>query len=300
MNRQAMLIVGVGLLAALSGPLRVDAQERRQTLGPSQEYGSEPYREAVRRFLAREEPKIVGGRPAPEGAFPWQVSLSVSWIVDPYRAHFCGATIVSPTWLVTAAHCVEGLTPRDVSITAGTNWLGIGGIKVNVRRIIVHPEYVAAVSGRDIAIVETFDPLPLGEWIAAVPLNQDDENPAPGIGLVAVGWGATVQGGSTVRDLRFVEVPAVSSADCNRPLAYDGRIMPDMLCAGVMSGGMDACQGDSGGPLTVDTGSHPVLAGVVSWGDGCALPNRVGIYTRVSVFAGWIRQCLADPEACAT
>lgn len=85
---------------------------------------------------------------------------------------------------------------------------------------------------------------------------------------------------------------------CNRPLPYDGRISKNMLCAGEEIGGKDSCQGDSGGPLTASTRTKPLLVGVVSWGDGCGLPRRVGIYTRVANFAGWIKSCTADATKC--
>src|ERR1043166_2831951 len=77
---------------------------------------SEPYKEAVRRFLTRQSPKIVGGKIARDGAFPWQVSLGVAWIADPFQSHFCGGTVVAPAWIVTAAHCAVGLTPERLAV----------------------------------------------------------------------------------------------------------------------------------------------------------------------------------------
>jgi len=107
-----------------------------------------------------------------------------------------------------------------------------------------------------------------------------------------------MEGGRKVRDLRFVDVPFVARGACNRPLAYDGRITDNMICAGQAVGGQDSCQGDSGGPLTVNTQTTPKLAGVVSWGDGCARPNKVGVYARVANYAPWIAACIAKPSEC--
>jgi hypothetical protein len=72
-------------------------------------------------------------------------------------------------------------------------------------------------------------------------------------------------------------------------MAYGGAVTERMLAAGFEAGGQDSCQGDSGGPLLVnDDGGQSYLAGIVSWGEGCARPNKYGIYTRVDSFATWI------------
>ena len=59
-----------------------------------------------------------------------------------------------------------------------------------------------------------------------------------------------------------------------------------MICAGLEEGGKDSCQGDSGGPLV----SGNVLAGIVSWGYGCAVAGYPGVYTEVAHFSNWINQ----------
>jgi len=79
------------------------------------------------------------------------------------------------------------------------------------------------------------------------------------------------------------------------PIYGSGSITPRMLAAGYESGGVDTCQGDSGGPLAVPYEASPVgylLAGVTSWGYGCARENYPGIYARISVFQDWIEDQL--------
>ena len=82
-------------------------------------------------------------------------------------------------------------------------------------------------------------------------------------------------------------MPLVTQQECNR--AYRGSITDRMICAGFKTGGKDACGGDSGGPLlSVDEEGIFSVIGVVSWGEGCARPNKYGVYARVSAVADWI------------
>jgi secreted trypsin-like serine protease len=300
-NRPLGRALALAMLVASAGDA---AAQRNVTLLSQDVTGSGPYREAVERWRKGQEPKIIGGKPARTGAHPWQVSLGVSWITDPYRAHFCGGSAYSATWVVTAAHCLVDLTPDKVAVTAGTNVLGVGGVRVNARRIIVKSDYNPETYDNDIALIELFTPLPLGERIRAIPLvttQTEAELLRPTAPLIVLGWGATQEGGSAVRDLRYVDVPSVERAVCNRPLSYDGRVTANMLCAGVAAGGVDSCAGDSGGSLTAPataTAADARLAGIVSWGEGCARPNKYGVYTRVANFAGWVAACIAKPDEC--
>ena len=95
-------------------------------------------------------------------------------------------------------------------------------------------------------------------------------------------------GGSSPNDLRYVQVPAITNAQCNQ--AYNGDITSSMICAGYPgTGGKDACQGDSGGPLVCSIDKKAVLVGVVSHGSGCGEAGRPGIYAKVDFFAEWFK-----------
>ena len=86
----------------------------------------------------------------------------------------------------------------------------------------------------------------------------------------------------------YVRVPAVTNSACKS--AYGGSITDSMLCAGLTGiGGKDACQGDSGGPYVCNDNGNAVIAGVVSWGIGCALPNYPGVYARVTTVLDWVK-----------
>lgn len=258
------------------------------------------YAEGLARYAKKLPPKIVGGKPAPVGAFPWQVAIVYASISDPYWAHLCGGAIYSERWVVTAAHCVNA-EAEQLAIIAGRNSLRAGDPRIAVKRIYVKAGYDAGTKNNDIALLELAAPLVFGDRVKAVsPVDPLQEATALAtVGLLTVtGWGATSDGGEHVLDLQFVELPLVERSSCSRPLGYDGRITDNMLCAGFQLGGKDACQGDSGGPLTAATRTNPVLVGVVSWGDGCGLPNRVGVYTRVAKYTSWIQACVANPAGC--
>jgi secreted trypsin-like serine protease len=272
--------------------------------------GPSDYRDTVDAYLNRLDQKIIGGEVAQSGTDPWQVSLNVSWIADPFRAHFCGGSVIADKWIVTAAHCVVDLSPKDVVVSAGTHRLGEGGTHVNVQRIIVKGGYDPKTNDNDIALLELFSPLALdasGSIRSISVLTEGQENfvagdgdshgPRKGTWLRVTGWGATQEGGAQVRDLRFVEIPYVERKSCNSPLAYDAGITDNMLCAGQRIGGKDSCQGDSGGPLTT-LSDTPLLAGIVSFGEGCGRPEKVGVYTRASRYAGWLSACMASPSSC--
>ena len=98
-------------------------------------------------------------------------------------------------------------------------------------------------------------------------------------------------GGSSPNNLHYVRVPAITNSACNSQ--YGGSITDSMLCAGYPNvGGKDACQGDSGGPYVCNDNGNAVIAGVVSWGIGCALPTHPGVYARVTTVLDWIQSSM--------
>lgn len=227
--------------------------------------------------------RIVGGQDA-DDKFGWVASLQDS------LGHFCGGTLVSPTAVVAAAHCVDGVDSSSLSVVVGRSDLGqADGQRIRVDRVISHPAYNAFTNDSDIAILR------LSTAAQEQPIGLIDDSNAllasPGTESLVLGWGATDEGGPTTTRLQSVRLPIVSNETANEPISYGGDITENMLAAGRASGGIDSCQGDSGGPLVVfDAEERPLLAGVVSWGEGCARPNKYGIYARVSQFASWIGQ----------
>lgn len=287
---------GLLLIGVLFNPASLVAQtlDRAELMR-----GSDDFQQAIKDWIEPTEKKIIGGKPALENQLPWQVSLDVSFIADPYAAHFCGGSIYNERWIVTAAHCVIGNKPQDIIVTAGTIDLSKATIRRNVESIVVMPGYVTASKGKDIALLKLKSPLAFSEAIQRIPILKDDSFFDERISFTISGWGATSEGGPQSLTLRYIEgVPYVDRETCNLPLSYNDKIKDDMICSGFPGGNKDSCQGDSGGPHVLYTENGAVLSGIVSWGDGCAQPLKYGVYTRVSKFASWIEACVAGTVAC--
>ncbi len=245
-------------------------------------------------------PRIVGGREAEPGEWPWQVAL-IDAGGDPYSDQYCGGTLINPLWVVTAAHCAEGAQPDEMQVLAGIHNLvdtDPGFVRLNVARILVHPNYGQINQyDSDIALLELATPAPFRlPSAAALPINgvalvPENVGSLAGVTSTVTGWGNRQPGSADYpAALHEVEVPIVSNSACQ--VAYGSVITDAMLCAGVPEGGKDSCQGDSGGPLVVfsDARSRWELAGIVSWGNGCARPGTPGVYTRVATFARWVAE----------
>ncbi|KAM6924440.1 suppressor of tumorigenicity 14 protein-like [Xenentodon cancila] len=237
--------------------------------------------------------RIVGGQDSQEGEWPWQVSLHVRGL-----GHVCGASVLSDGWLLTAAHCVQDTQSNKFS--QADQWEALLGLHVQsqtnkwtvrrkIKRIVVHQDYNTSTYDNDVALMELDSSVTLNQNIWPICLPSPTYDFPAGQEAWITGWGATIEGGSKATVLQEAAVRIVNSTVC-KSLIKDG-VTDRMLCAGVLKGGVDACQGDSGGPLSVTSPSGRVfLAGVVSWGEGCARRNRPGIYTRVTEFRSWILQ----------
>ncbi len=239
------------------------------------------------------EQEIVGGAVAPITAAPWQVSLQSA-----AGQHFCGGSIISPTWVVTAAHCVaDGAPGRIVAGVAKISASATGQVRL-IKRVVSYPGYTDPTVGKDAALIELTTPFELNATTvkAIKPLTSKDAVAlsAPGVNATVTGWGATSEGATTLPDdLRTVTVPLLSLASANT--SYNRTLTADQLPAGLAAGGKDSCQGDSGGPLVVANGGEMMLAGIVSWGDGCARANLPGLYARVTSFSGWMDGYVGGP-----
>ena len=233
--------------------------------------------------------RIVGGHDAAPGQWPWLVALVVK-NVFPYDGQFCGGTLINPTWVITAAHCMQGETVKNLDVVANIfDLTEDNGQRVAVKRIIVHPDYDANSDDNDLALLQLTEPV---QNAVSLPLISGAAS-LDGINATVIGWGLLNENEDTYPSiLQEVNVPVKSNAQCKRSYGV-GRITGSMMCAGLAAGGKDTCSGDSGGPLMILQGRSWVLAGITSWGTGCARPRFYGVYTRVSRFVDYINQTIA-------
>ncbi|KAJ0059552.1 hypothetical protein NL108_001916, partial [Boleophthalmus pectinirostris] len=241
----------------------------------------------------RKRTKIVGGSDAGTGSWPWQVSLQME-----RYGHVCGATLVGSRWLISAAHCFQD--SDAIKYSDSRAWRAFMGMRVmtsgisgaanrQIRRILIHPKYDQFTSDYDIALLELSIPIFFNDLVQPVCIPAPSHSFATGTNCYVTGWGVLMEDGELASRLQEASVKIISRNTCNK--LYDDAVTPRMLCAGNLQGGVDACQGDSGGPLVcLERGRRWFLAGIVSWGEGCARQNRPGVYTQVVKFSDWVHQ----------
>ena len=259
---------------------------------------------------AQAQTRIVGGNATTIEEWPWQVAIAdpPSTGGDGYDRQFCGGSLVAPTVVVTAAHCVSSASgqfqnPADFSVITGTTTLSsaappkeIGAVDLvypidggggnPVPESQLSPDQGPALYNPDtvqwdFALLELASAAPAPAEVIPLATAGDwtDGDPA-----WVTGWGGTLtSAGPYPDDLQEAEVDMVSDADCTT--SYGSEFDPvTMVCAGIYpTGGTDTCAGDSGGPLVVDVGTDDWrLVGDTSWGNGCALPGFPGVYGRLA------------------
>lgn len=234
--------------------------------------------------------RIVGGRKALKYEFPYQVALLRRNFWNPAYRQFCGGSIIDDRWILTAAHCVTGENVNFVRAVVGVTDLSeSAGNAVQIEKAIPHEGYNSWTVENDIALLKTKSSIRSSTKEFSNPICL----PSPGQqfnGLVLItGFGTTSEGGSTSHQLLAAPLDLLSDDVCKSAYNWEFKA-PGMMCAGVMKGGRDSCQGDSGGPLAVRTDPGYVLAGITSYGRGCARANTPGVYTRVSHYTDWINQ----------
>jgi len=248
---------------------------------------------------------VVGGEKGVRGAYPWLVSFQ--WKRRSGNQHNCGGTIISPNWIVTAAHCIfgqEGKYPAKFRIVAGEyNLKSEEGSEQSrdVIRIFMHHEYDEDSSRNDIAVLKLSSPLEFNEFVQPACLPAASAKGLYDVGKKGIisGWGSMTPS-SGILDHRpkitpdiyqAAEIPIMDFDVCNSAGHLRNMMFPGMFCAGYEAGGVDSCQGDSGGPfVSAAEDGRMTLVGVTSWGIGCAQKRKPGVYAKVQDYVPWIQK----------
>uniref|UniRef100_A0A2K6F4J5 Vitamin K-dependent protein C n=1 Tax=Propithecus coquereli TaxID=379532 RepID=A0A2K6F4J5_PROCO len=246
------------------------------------------------------DPRLVNGKLTRQGDSPWQVVL-----LDSKKQLACGAVLIHPSWVLTAAHCMEG--SRKLIVRLGEydlrRWENLE-LDLGIKEVLIHPNYSRSTTDNDIALLRLDRPATLSQNIVPICLPDsglaERELTQAGQETVVTGWGyKSSREKDTKRNrtfiLNFIKIPVVSRNECMQVMS--NMISENMLCAGILGDRQDACEGDSGGPMVTSFRGTWFLVGLVSWGEGCGLLHNYGVYTKVSRYLDWIHSHIRDREA---
>ena len=232
---------------------------------------------------------VIGGQQAPVGAWPFAAALIDASTSDTLAGEICGAVVVSPREVLTAAHCVTvdgSAKPRKraLDVVAGRLRLrGASAARVHVVDVRIHPGFNPGTLANDLALLQLAHP------VTGSARLDDGSAAVVGSTALALGWGSTTPSaaGEFPDALRQTAIGVEPDAACTDVYGagYDAATM---LCAGVPQGGRDTCQGDSGGPLVAGAPGNGVVIGFTSFGGTCGQPGAPGAYVRAAVAAGWL------------
>ncbi|GLV42088.1 uncharacterized protein CBL_04953 [Carabus blaptoides fortunei] len=235
------------------------------------------------------EPRIVGGNIVTDpGQFPYQVSLKLA---NYQNGHICGGSIIDSRHVVTAAHCVLNQKRKELNIWAGGNTLFNNGSFHTVQHIFIHENYQEDTNKNDIAIIRVANKFIESSVIKRVKINNNIISDYTKCNIS--GWGLLSENGASTNDMRYASIMTLNHTICKTQYLGVVNITDNMLCAGLIDGTKDTCQGDSGGPLICNNR----LAGIVSFGVGCAQATFPGVYTKVSAYTTWIQKQIARSHA---
>lgn len=239
-----------------------------------------------------ETSKILGGVQAAPGAWPWIAALLYANDSNVFSAQFCSGVLIDKSWVLTAAHCVQGMSAQGIQVAVGAwDLTAFTGSRTPVRSIRIHPQFSSTSLYNDIALVELSVPSSI-QPIALFSGESVDNTPPSLLGklVTVLGWGVADSTTSWYYPeiLRQVSLPVVADSTCND--IYINPVLPSQFCSGYWEG-KDACEGDSGGPAVVQVDGHWVHAGIVSAGVSCQeYFGWYGKYTRTSAYLSFIRQ----------
>lgn len=241
--------------------------------------------------------RIVNGVITSPGSYPWTVGIQFG------DKLYCGGSIISNRFIVTAAHCVKGINPRHIKLVIGDHNRKRDEKFQETRtieKVFIRTDFVKRTFNNDIALIKLKREIIFNDDVRPVCLPESDRS-YNGHNTTVVGWGKLSEGGNPADVLMEVIVPIITQRKCRKQTRYRAsEITENMMCAGYDAGVLDACQGDSGGPMIWrgDQDSAFTQIGIVSWGQGCARKGYPGVYTRMGRYVDWIIKTVQDNNSC--
>ncbi|XP_023262108.1 elastase-1-like [Seriola lalandi dorsalis] len=241
--------------------------------------------------------KVVGGDEVPKrSSWPWQVSLQ--YFSDGSYHHFCGGTLISRGWVMTAAHCA--LSYSSLRAVLGALILHQNYWTEQHRNVVgvyVHPEWNSnsISSGNDIALLRLSSEISLNSYVRPVSLPPFGEILPHNNYCYITGYGRISTGGSMSARMRQAYLPSVDHQTCTSSGWWGSTVKTTMICAG--GGAQSGCNGDFGGPLSCIVNSNWYVHGIASFvsGMGCNTPQKPTVFTRVSAYITWINSVMNNP-----
>jgi secreted trypsin-like serine protease len=230
--------------------------------------------------------RVIGGSPVPEGGAPWVAALVRHNARNAQSGQSCAGSVIAPTVVLTAAHCVDDRKPADVDVVTGRTRLSSGaGQRIRVASIAISPDWNPSGLRHDVAV--------LGLEVPTLAPPIGFAGPAqgalvrPGTELLATGWGRQNEApGTAADDLQQVPLFVFPQDSCDgRYRAFDATFH---LCAGGRNGPNATCKGDSGGGVIGFDGPAPLVTGLVSFGSSHCADGGPRVYARVPTEAAWI------------
>ncbi|ESO85340.1 hypothetical protein LOTGIDRAFT_95390, partial [Lottia gigantea] len=231
---------------------------------------------------------IVNGNDSPPCSWPWQVSL------QRVGKHYCGGSLISPNFVVTAAHCIESYQYNFdfIDIVLGATKLSAKEnmqMKRKIKRLVLHNHIFHEKN--DIAIIQLDRSVNYTDCIRPICLPEQDEVFTRSDLCYAVGWGMKAWDTTFSNRLQEAKMTLWDTQKCNSSIAWNGAVGDTFLCAGYYSGFISTCSGDSGGSLVCQANDrHWKLVGISSYvAKGCNVPERPVVFSDAKFFTPWIQ-----------
>ncbi|KAM8880870.1 hepatocyte growth factor activator isoform 1-T2 [Synchiropus picturatus] len=244
--------------------------------------------------LAVSRGRILGGSSALPGTHPWMAAIYAR------DSFFCAGTLIASCWVVSAAHCFfDNPFPSQLRVVLGQQNLNVTNSNSRTFRVakyIFHKRFVVFdASHHDIVLIklEKQDGRCVKKTPFIRPICLPDKSTVfpDGYCCTISGWGSMDEKRKSYTTLQEAGVRLISHDTCRKPEVYGHHVTEGMICAG-LNGCADACQGDSGGPLACARNDVSFLYGIVSWGEGCGLSGKPGVYTKVTHYIDWINSVI--------